>query len=125
MPLEAKKCPRCGLVNPDIAQRCDCGYDFEKGTIEKAYIKQRFPKDIKTYISIIIPLNLLGIFGAIYLGDFIRIISVAVGTIAIYSFYLQLKKKKIWARIALIILTFPIGLILVSNEAKLYCKQKD
>ena len=21
-------CPQCGLINPDIAQRCDCGYDF-------------------------------------------------------------------------------------------------
>ena len=30
-------CPRCGLVNPEIAQRCDCGYDFEKETMEKPY----------------------------------------------------------------------------------------
>jgi hypothetical protein len=22
------KCPRCGLINPEVAQRCDCGYDF-------------------------------------------------------------------------------------------------
>jgi uncharacterized membrane protein YhaH (DUF805 family) len=22
------KCPRCGLINPPDAQRCDCGYDF-------------------------------------------------------------------------------------------------
>lgn len=22
-------CPRCGLDNPDIAMRCDCGYDFD------------------------------------------------------------------------------------------------
>jgi hypothetical protein len=25
---EAKDCPRCGLVNPPEARRCDCGYDF-------------------------------------------------------------------------------------------------
>ena len=31
-------CPHCGLINPDTAQRCDCGYDFEKGTIEKSYL---------------------------------------------------------------------------------------
>jgi hypothetical protein len=22
-------CPQCGLINPNTAQRCDCGYDFE------------------------------------------------------------------------------------------------
>ena len=27
------KCPRCGLINPETASRCDCGYNFEsKGT---------------------------------------------------------------------------------------------
>lgn len=26
------ECPKCGLLNPDIAQRCDCGYDFEDRT---------------------------------------------------------------------------------------------
>ena len=25
---EAKDCPRCRLVNPPDAQRCDCGFDF-------------------------------------------------------------------------------------------------
>jgi eukaryotic-like serine/threonine-protein kinase len=29
LPLE---CPGCGLINPDTAQRCDCGYDFQAGT---------------------------------------------------------------------------------------------
>lgn len=27
-------CPKCGLVNPDTAQTCDCGYDFEKRTVD-------------------------------------------------------------------------------------------
>jgi len=24
------RCPHCGLTNPSTAQRCDCGYDFDK-----------------------------------------------------------------------------------------------
>jgi len=29
------KCPHCGLFNPDTAQHCDCGYDFDKKVVEK------------------------------------------------------------------------------------------
>ncbi len=29
------KCPRCGLINPETSQRCDCGYDFGTGTVDK------------------------------------------------------------------------------------------
>jgi hypothetical protein len=30
-------CPRCGLINPATAQRCDCGYDFISKSVEKSY----------------------------------------------------------------------------------------
>jgi len=30
-------CPECGLINPDTAQRCDCGYDFLSKRVEKPY----------------------------------------------------------------------------------------
>ena len=30
-------CPRCGLINPETAQRCDCGYDFISKSLEKPY----------------------------------------------------------------------------------------
>jgi hypothetical protein len=26
-----RDCPACGLVNPDTAPRCDCGFNFEGG----------------------------------------------------------------------------------------------
>ncbi len=32
------KCPKCGLINPDNAQRCDCGYDFEQKQMVKSYL---------------------------------------------------------------------------------------
>ena len=28
-------CPQCGLINPETAQRCDCGYDFISKSVEK------------------------------------------------------------------------------------------
>jgi len=36
---QAKDCPGCGLVNPPGAQRCDCGYDFGKGRMERSYLQ--------------------------------------------------------------------------------------
>lgn len=30
-------CPRCGLINPESAQRCDCGYDFINKSVETPY----------------------------------------------------------------------------------------
>ena len=33
-------CPQCGLTNPDTAQRCDCGYDFESKTVRISYLKK-------------------------------------------------------------------------------------
>ncbi len=34
----AKDCPKCGLVNPPGAQRCDCGYDFVTRQVERSYL---------------------------------------------------------------------------------------
>ena len=32
-----KDCPKCGLANPESAQRCDCGYDFAARSVERSY----------------------------------------------------------------------------------------
>src|SRR5205807_4398765 len=37
-------CPACNLINPDSAQRCDCGYDFETRTIRGSYLPQKLQK---------------------------------------------------------------------------------
>jgi uncharacterized membrane protein YqaE (UPF0057 family) len=31
------KCPNCSLLNPENAERCDCGYDFPTQTIKDSY----------------------------------------------------------------------------------------
>ena len=39
-----KDCPGCGLVNPPSAQRCDCGYDFDRQRMERSYLE---PKQLR------------------------------------------------------------------------------
>jgi hypothetical protein len=40
----AKECPVCRLINPDIAQRCDCGFDFQSRRVEASYANPRDPE---------------------------------------------------------------------------------
>jgi len=119
------ECPRCGLINPESTQRCDCGYDFISSTVEKSYFEQKLPKSIKQYVVIISVLNAIAAILCLAFNNipgFLYAISYAV---FFWLIFLQLKKKKNWARSVLLVITFPIGLILgLSREAKLYCLQK-
>jgi hypothetical protein len=42
----AKECPVCRLLNPDIAERCDCGYDFATHRIAASYANPNDPEII-------------------------------------------------------------------------------
>ena len=118
------ECPRCGLINPEIAQRCDCGYDFEKGTVEKPYYKQEFPKDIKIWAILSVVELMLVAAASLAVRDLGSFIGALIWAAVVFGLYRQLVQKKNWARIVLIVLTFPMGVILgLSREAKLYCLQ--
>ena len=43
---QVMKCPNCGLMNPDSAMRCDCGYDFVSQQIEESFLAPN-SKEIK------------------------------------------------------------------------------
>jgi hypothetical protein len=32
------KCTNCGLINPETAERCDCGYDFATQVVKDSYL---------------------------------------------------------------------------------------
>ena len=34
----AQKCPKCDLLNPPSAERCDCGYDFVTKSMQTSYL---------------------------------------------------------------------------------------
>ncbi|MBI3666628.1 MAG: hypothetical protein HY236_10475 [Acidobacteria bacterium] len=128
------KCPRCGLLNPDSAQRCDCGYDFESKTVKGAYFKQKLPREFRTYLVLLLVSNVLVGLAALWevLGgrgfasrDVRKLGATVVWSGLVWWLYAQLVRKKNWARLALVLLTFPAGLLLgLSREARLYCLQK-
>jgi hypothetical protein len=37
----SRDCPKCGLTNPPRAQRCDCGWDFDKAAVAPSYLAER------------------------------------------------------------------------------------
>ena len=38
------ECPKCGLINPSEALRCDCGYDFLTKTVQSSYLDKRIAR---------------------------------------------------------------------------------
>jgi hypothetical protein len=70
------KCPNCGLINPDSALRCDCGYDFNSSKIEKSYIpkKQKGPKKYALGIFMIILGSLFGLSALYSLSSIVIVV---------------------------------------------------
>jgi hypothetical protein len=68
-------CPKCGLTNPDSAQRCECGYDFAAEAAEDTQLPEApAPRAKKTTAKQTLARTLQGVAmlaGAIFvLGPF-------------------------------------------------------
>jgi len=79
---DARKCPRCKLVNLPSAEYCDCGYKFNSVAIDeqKAHIfdKERRKKGLKMII---------GGVGSLVLGIILTAVSFFVSTGIKWGFY--------------------------------------
>jgi uncharacterized membrane protein YvbJ len=57
-----KKCPNCGLYNPENALRCDCGYDFSSGEMKRSYVPEKKDDKQKRQVVALVLLVLLLLF---------------------------------------------------------------
>jgi hypothetical protein len=66
----ALDCPKCGLLNPPNAQRCDCGFDFSTGTMQQSYLgaenanQLMNPTPVEMLVCIFLPV--VGVFMGLF-----------------------------------------------------------
>jgi len=80
------------------------------------------PPRIRTFMIVISVLNAIAAALFLMVGDTTSFFWTVVGTAAICGCYFMLTRRKNWARIALVILTFPIGLMLLGEDSRKYCR---
>ena len=78
------KCPKCGLLNPDEAQRCDCGYDFQTKTIQPSCLadlggKNSLHRSAQARLSVVVAAGFLGLVSGAVAG--FCLVSVVVGVV--------------------------------------------
>ena len=60
-------CPKCGLINPPEAVRCDCGYEFRKDYKERSSNKVEVVKELPSPWRLVI---LIGVAIFLFFGNF-------------------------------------------------------
>jgi hypothetical protein len=65
-----KRCPNCGLYNPETALRCDCGYDFPSGTMKRPYGAQgeKQKRRLVTWVLLLLLLLSIGFVCWVLIG---------------------------------------------------------
>lgn len=122
------KCPTCRLINPDTALRCDCGYDFQSGKMERPYhdVKTPMPAWIVAVLAIQAVFGFMVILGRGESGIDQSPLPLLLWASVVGLVYFQMTRGKNWARIALAILAFPIGLLfLLSSDLKSFIRERN
>jgi hypothetical protein len=108
------------LFNPDTAQRCDCGYDFETKTIRESYDKLPMPKIVTGFVVALLAVDALAL--AMRVIQLLRgsaaddgtgasdlvirtavTVFLLVSSAAVFLMYRQFAQRKQWARFGLVV----------------------
>ena len=91
-------CPRCKLINPDNALRCDCGWDFSTGSVMVSYLdtEAKLQADLATlgdrFIGQVLDslVVILAFFGGLFLSDLSDTLGpiIIIGAVAFAFFYI-------------------------------------
>lgn len=94
------KCTNCGLINPDTATKCDCGYNFTKGSTVKQETES-YLWLVSTVVSLCIVLSVL-IYTAFYFGTsdqltwrilLLLVTGLPPCSVVVINWYMALKSK--------------------------------
>ena len=116
-------CPKCRLVNPPSAVRCDCGYNFSTGQVEalpRVASATANEEDVSTPLQ-----TMAGIVFCLMLVRCLMAAERSPGMIPVLIGYTSVLGGLIWAvykksnaaRIALMILAFPLGLFFMNKDS--------
>jgi hypothetical protein len=133
-----KQCLKCGLLSPDGATECDCGFDLAAVSVRLGH---EFPSRLPVPIKVHFVLCLLSVALVVYLFATMRprqynwqpteseslgqILGFALSVAVNVVLYSALLAHRNWARVTLGILTLPSGLLLFLPSAKAFTRPLD